>query len=156
VEAGAEAGVGEEADGTWVMGDDGRWRWEIAADGDLGASSVDECILESDSAAQLVECAAAGVEVAVAAAVGAAAAVVAEGKAEAVVAEADECIAESETAGELVECAIAGALDDLFTDDEVGAAAAAAAEPAETEEQRIDRTMAALFAAPAELEDEWP
>jgi len=25
-----------------------------------------------------------------------------------------------------------------------------------TEEQRIDRTMAALFAAPAELEDEWP
>ena len=137
----AEAEAEEEGDGTWVMGEDGRWRWE-AGDAAKPAASADECIADSDSAGQLVDCATAGAlddddEAAAAAAV---AAVVAEA-AEAVVADADECIAESNTAGQLVDCAIAGALDDLFDDEE------------ETEEARIDRTMAALFASPAELDD---
>ena len=106
----------------------------IFADASSAAEDLDAfdpleaCVLDSASAAQLVECAeaAGGGDTAAAA-----------GEAEAAAA-ADECIAASATAGELVDCAAAGA------------------PPAETEEKRKARALAALFGAPAELEDEWP
>lgn len=107
----------------------------IFADASSAAEDLDAfdpleaCVLDSASAAQLVECAeaAGGGDTAAAA-----------GEAEAEAAAADECIAASATAGELVDCAAAGA------------------PPAETEEKRKARALAALFGAPAELEDEWP